>query len=272
MLTRQDVAAAAPAWARDVLAVSSQATVVHAGADAVYLDAGSDVIAVISRQAVQVPCALQTTLARMTELSSDGRLPRPGTSMPTGEGGMRIGDHRIVVGRIIDYRAPAIDVHAAAGMSNRLGPAVRAVSAPIAHELPASALEALRHAETRAAEELVGLGSGLTPLGDDVICGWLATLTAAAHPCAGPISDVILQTADSRTTKLSATLLRRAVAGDVIPQFSDVIHALAGSQSGSQRVDDTVRALAKIGHTSGAGLALGMSIALDHLATRSYCP
>lgn len=272
MLTRQDVAAAAPVWARDVLAASSRATVTHAGADAVYLDTGSDVIAVVSRRAVHVPCALQTTLTSMAELSADRRLPRPGTPVPISDGRILIGDQRIVIGRMIDYRAPAIDARAAATMAARLTPAARTLTAPILHELPPPALGSLLRAETRAADDLIGLGSGLTPLGDDVICGWLATLTAAAHPCAGPVSDRVLRTAGTRTTKLSATLLRRAIAGDVVPQFCDVIHALTSSEPGGQRVDDSVRALAEIGHTSGAGLTLGLSIALDHLATRSYCP
>src|SRR5699024_4313114 len=143
-------------------------------------------------------------------------------------------------------------------------------------ELPVDALESLRRAQPHAIDGLIGLGSGLTPLGDDVVCGWLATLVAASHHCADLVSGPLLETVDNRTTKLSATLLRRAVAGDVVAQFTDLIHALARaphpSESSPQDVNAAVRALTAIGHTSGAGLTLGLSIALDHLATRSYCP
>src|SRR5699024_11525218 len=109
MLTRQDVAAAAPVWARDVLAASSRATVTHAGADAVYLDTGSDVIAVVSRRAVHVPCALQTTLTSMAELSADRRLPRPGTPVSISDRRILNGDPRITNGRVIHSPAATHD-------------------------------------------------------------------------------------------------------------------------------------------------------------------
>ena len=70
----------------------------------------------------------------------------------------------------------------------------------------------------RHLDRLVGRGDGLTPLGDDVLCGWLAARARRVArptrrrrgPCAAP----------RRTTLLSATLLDCALHGEVLPEFA----------------------------------------------------
>ncbi len=105
---------------------------------------------------------------------------------------------------------------------------------------------------------LVGRGDGLTPLGDDVLCGWLAMHRAAGVET--PDVDAAVHENRDRTTLLSATLLDCAVAGEVLPEFAAYVSAL-----GTPEEPATAAALASVGHTSGAGLLYGAQLALTHL-------
>ena len=71
---------------------------------------------------------------------------------------------------------------------------------------------------------LVGRGDGLTPYGDDVLCGWLAVHRAAG--IATPEVDAEVRAHLPRTTLLSATLLDCAMHGEVIPEFAAYVAAL----------------------------------------------
>ena len=71
---------------------------------------------------------------------------------------------------------------------------------------------------------LVGRGDGLTPYGDDVLCGWLAMHRAAGVET--PDVDEAVREHLSRTTLLSATLLDCAIHGEVIPEFAAYVAAL----------------------------------------------
>ena len=71
---------------------------------------------------------------------------------------------------------------------------------------------------------LVGRGDGLTPYGDDVLCGWLAVHRAAG--IATPEVDAEVRAHLQRTTLLSATLLDCAVHGEVIPEFAAFVGTL----------------------------------------------
>jgi uncharacterized protein DUF2877 len=99
---------------------------------------------------------------------------------------------------------------------------------------------------------LVGRGDGLTPYGDDVLCGWLAVTRAAG--IATPDVDEAVRSLSPTTTLLSATLLDCAMAGEAIPQF---VAWLAGT--------GTVEDVERIGHSSGRGLVEGARLALSGL-------
>ncbi|WP_408641690.1 oxamate carbamoyltransferase subunit AllH family protein [Solicola gregarius] len=145
----------------------------------------------------------------------------------------------------------------AAACGNRLA-AVRA-------ELPAAALSALRDADPAAVPALLGRGSGLTPVGDDVLCGWVATRHSISTPSV-PLIRSIEANAVPSTTSLSATLLDRACAGDVIPAFRRLLLSLRAPTAAAPAIRDAVDALFAVGHTSGAGLLLGCSLALGDRA------
>ena len=152
----------------------------------------------------------------------------------------------------------------------------RALAAPVlsrpaagAHGLAAhsaarlSALDELPALPTRIdstiLRSLVGNGGGLTPLGDDVLCGWLAVLVATDR-LTDDVATAVRSVLD-RTTLLSATLVECALHGEVLPEFAAYLAAL-----GTPHEDDAVRALTRIGHTSGAGLWWGARHALTTLA------
>lgn len=241
---------------------------IHSGPDAVYVRVRREVVAVLSRHAVALPCALATALADTADLSPDGRPPAPGTRVEVGPERLCFPGADVRVVRTTSHASPAIDPADAGTMADRLAGALDGAIPSARAELPPEGLQALAAADPGAVDVLLGLGSGLTPLGDDVLCGWLATMVAAARPGAAPVAERALTLADERTTALSATLLRRAAHAEVVPQFAHLVRALAG------RPDTVARAvhdLTRIGHTSGLGLALGLTLALDHLGSRSTC-
>jgi uncharacterized protein DUF2877 len=138
----------------------------------------------------------------------------------------------------------------------------------------AAGLQAL-HAAWRAADAdaasaalvgLLGLGPGLTPSGDDVVCGILSGLvwqTGADSP-QGPLVAALAQAvnaaAGTRTNRISTALLRHAATGLLYAPAMDLGAALlAGSPAA---VADPVRRLLAIGHTSGGDLAVGVLFAV----------
>jgi hypothetical protein len=117
----------------------------------------------------------------------------------------------------------------------------------------------LQQVDAAAVDRLVGLGEGLTPLGDDVVCGWLAAHRAAG--VATPAVDAACRRALPRTTSLSATLLECALSGEVADLAAGYLRALGTSRERPARA-----ALTTLGHSSGAGLAFGIDLALGELA------
>jgi hypothetical protein len=99
---------------------------------------------------------------------------------------------------------------------------------------------------------LVGRGDGLTPYGDDVLCGWLAVTRAAGVPT--PEVDEQVRALAPTTTLLSATLLECAMAGEVVPEFGAWLTGTGSAE-----------AVERIGHSSGRGLLEGARLALDGL-------
>ncbi|MEV0387230.1 DUF2877 domain-containing protein [Nonomuraea sp. NPDC050643] len=115
-----------------------------------------------------------------------------------------------------------------------------------------------------AAEQLMGLGPGLTPSGDDVLAGLLVTLrhlgAAVGAGRAVWLADWLAATvtfdARTRTTPISATLLHCAARGEASPEVTAVLRGVAGRQA----LEPALRRLHRLGHTSGADLAQGIAI------------
>lgn len=192
---------------------------------------GDRALGLLADGAVGVPVGLR--------LGPDGPAPDRGPADVAG-GGLRIldgslwwGDRRLRIGRLIDLAVPRLRLTA--------DPA-----AASAADDPSWALG------------LIGRGDGLTPYGDDVLCGWLA-----AHRALGVATTAVDATVRShldRTTTLSASLLEAALDGVAIREFSTWLGARGGP--GDQ---DARQQLLAVGGSSGAGLLAGAEQALEQL-------
>jgi len=153
--------------------------------------------------------------------------------------------------------------------------------------------EADRQDACAAAAGLVGLGPGLTPSGDDFLCGLLAALRCGDAERGGlgrflAAFRVRLPELRSRTTAVGAAYLDNAAAGAVAPAILRLARVLsnagakAGENSDAPRFGDfraAARAalddLCAIGHSSGADTATGLLIGLGvgmEWARRAYAP
>ena len=112
--------------------------------------------------------------------------------------------------------------------------------------------------DARSVTALVGRGDGLTPLGDDVVCGWLAAHRAAGVPT--PDVDDAVRRLLPRTTTLSASLLDCALAGEVADPVAAYLRALSTPHADAARAE-----LEAFGQSSGRGLAHGIDLALGTL-------
>ena len=139
---------------------------------------------------------------------------------------------------------------------------LRALGADLARAVVAGAPEDDQH---RALLGLVGAGRGLTPSGDDAVCGVLLALRGAGERLAPTCRA--LDRALPRTTSLSASLLAAAAQGYAVPEVTRLVRALV---SGDERSAAThLPAVLAIGHSSGADLVAGVLGALDALAAAS---
>jgi len=107
---------------------------------------------------------------------------------------------------------------------------------------------------------LLGLGPGLTPLGDDFILGVILTLNRweqVLFPVQGlkQFNRDLLKDAENKTTALSASLLSCAIEGSADERLLDVLDSFfSGDESSSRDLDD----LLKWGSSSGIGVLAGM--------------
>jgi len=109
--------------------------------------------------------------------------------------------------------------------------------------------------------QLIGRGPGLTPAGDDLLCGVLAG--ARMFGCSvSRLSREIEQQLQDRplaTTSLSRALLLRATAGEGLPELS----AFGSAMIDSAGLPHAVTQLATIGHSTGVALAVGTLVAAE---------
>ena len=136
---------------------------------------------------------------------------------------------------------------------------------------PAQVCSELRHALAEAGRglpldtalepaDLVGRGEGLTPSGDDLLCGAFGAAHAWGEPADVERLWALTVPHLAGTTDLSAQFLRSAAAGQVAGELREL---LLGLSRGVWRAayDDLLR----LGHTSGADLAHGTLLYLDTL-------
>ena len=196
--------------------------------------------------------------------------PAP-TAGSVGASRIRVGNLAFAVVRRWDSRVRRIEVSTAglAVVQRAVGAADRGVpDPPVARLGVALAAAAAGRAAgdlSPAVHELVGLGRGLTPGGDDVLAGACVGLRSVGRSdlvdrLAAGLTDV-----DDRTTTLSADLLRLARDGHACGEAWQVLGALhAAARQPARRPGLTVAIdrLLAVGHTSGADLATGLLLGL----------
>ena len=191
----------------------------HRGAHAVYVAVAGWCVGIVDEHATQVPCALS---ARDVDLARLGA-----GSAHLDDGVLHLSGVPLVVGRLRRVGVPHLrPAHLPGGSRSRppLGP--------------------------EAVARLVGAGDGLTPFGDDVLCGWLALHRAVGVPT--PTIDEAILMRLPHTSLLSATLLECALHGEVLPQFATYAAALGTPEQRAAEAD-----LLAVGHSTGAGLLEG---------------
>ncbi|WP_416956614.1 DUF2877 domain-containing protein [Nocardioides sp. T5] len=226
---------AAPQRVHDRLREASDGPreVVHASSTAVYVDLDGWCLGLVSATATRVPCALWSTLPDLGVLDPVVRMHR---------GELVVGDRPVRVTRLVDPRVSRVGRHDQ-DASRRPHPVTAGLDLPDDGRLAPAHLD-----------RLLGRGPGLTPLGDDVLAGWLTTRAALGRP------DDVLSAAVRRrlgvTTLLSATLLDCAIRGEALPQLAAWL---------ATPTDATADALLAVGATSGAGLLAGAGLALTSI-------
>ena len=237
-MSPRPIPVAAPTRVRQRLAEAAPGPrpVLHASATAIYVDLDGWALGLVSATASRVPCALWSTLPDLGVLA--------GQPVTVDLGALTIGDTELRIARVVDPRATTVGRHGAWSPGRPL-----AMTSGL--DLPADGRLTTAHLD-----RLIGRGPGLTPLGDDVLAGWLAARAAVDRP------DTVLAGAVRRrlglTTLLSATLLDCALQGEALPQLADWL---------ADPCRDTREALLGVGATSGAGLLAGASLALVSVAT-----
>ena len=259
-------AAVSPLVAGEVAGAPRQCRVLAAFRTCLYLDLGAHerVLAVLASDAVVLPIGIRLAIP-----STRVRWGvEPGAHLVVGEGRVRLPRAEVVAARLL---RPSRVRPVQRGSSSGAVLPEPGVLGDLAHDLTAAAL-AGRSADP-GVRGLVGVGRGLTPSGDDALCGVLLTLAAVDSPQSRrALSDVrvAVRSLLPWTTSLSAALLVAAGAGYAVPDVARLVTlvAAAGDDVPTELVD---RVLA-IGHTSGRDLLSGVSGALRAVDAQPTAP
>lgn len=238
---------------------------------AVYLAADDEVVALVAADGIRHPNAIVVTRPAATHPFAGLRAPQRGT---IGDGRVTLPGFGVTIARWFDPvpRLAATDAATLAALVEATTEHLETVTGPVPHELRrpatevASALRATDEmAAVRAARPLIGRGPGLTPAGDDVLAGLLASTLAcdrARHGTQATRLATVTRDAGASiaglardaTTSMSAALLAHAARGAVSGPVGDLLHALTGRGVPNQALER----LLTVGHTSGRDLAVGV--------------
>jgi hypothetical protein len=173
-----------------------------------------------------------------------------------------------------------IDTHRPPGFAALL--AGREPAFPLSHRAGAlrEAVEAIKVQNTDAfelaASQLLGVGGGLTPSGDDVVGGMLFGLYIMHGAATENVASegwratrlAILNRAELRTHAISAALLRDLASGQTYDALHDLANTLFQADASATHPDYLARAIAHaravtaIGHSSGWDMLTGFLASL----------
>jgi len=130
-----------------------------------------------------------------------------------------------------------------------------ALASPRLEGLCRGLLEGDTAAIDEAVQSLLGLGPGLTPSADDVLCGLLYGLLRSDEKRAKPLCDCVCRHADQRTNAVSAAYLKAIAQGEWFSRMDGVWRFFTG------RGPDRLDALLEVGSSSGGDMLLGLLLA-----------
>ncbi|MCC6777150.1 MAG: DUF2877 domain-containing protein [Hyphomicrobiales bacterium] len=170
---------------------------------------------------------------------------------------------------LLGHAGHGSDLLAATSGASHRQTALTAIVAPLLPQLAAATRQHDADCALRLAAQLIGLGGGLTPAGDDFLIGWLAGLTlTAASPRQTAFLQAIRQGLGAlrhATTAVSAQHLADACALMFSEHLSELCLALA-ENAPSTVLAPRVAAQLAVGATSGADAAAGLLFALRDCA------
>ncbi len=108
---------------------------------------------------------------------------------------------------------------------------------------------------TDAARQLAGLGSGLTPSGDDVLVGTLLALAVSPRADTEPVRTGLLVAAAGRSTRISGAYLAAAAQGEASEMWHRLLAVLP--ENHPSVLTSAVRSVMAVGETSGADMLAG---------------
>ena len=145
-----------------------------------------------------------------------------------------------------------------AGLLHRVNEAIRGL-------LHATRQYELTDAST--VHSLIGLGSGLTPSGDDILVGYMAGLWCTVQESSeraqfiSSLGKTIIKLSD-KTNDISRTYLYHAVRGQISSRLANLAEAICrGTDHGRLRV--TAETALRVGHTSGMDTVYGLLLGLN---------
>jgi len=121
-------------------------------------------------------------------------------------------------------------------------------------------------ADSTALRALIGLGSGLTPSGDDLLTGFLAGLWCTVRGKSerarfiASLGKRILRLS-ARTNDISRTYLYHAVHGQVSSLLADLAGAISRGED-PRCLSDSAKAAMQTGHSSGMDAVTGLMVGL----------
>ena len=222
---------------------------------AVYLKFDSDVLALVTTEVPPGPLHLRLSHLRPCKRGDVVEL-HPGTN---GSMQFRSGIDVVEFGRPRTWMPATID-------GARLRQIKPAFPVAARSDLAGSAVidvagqRLAQHDLAGAAAALAGLGSGLTPAGDDVLAGVLLVGAITEGYAANGLMSVANE---AQTHDISRAFLRWAAVGQSIAPVHQLLAAL--TEQDHPLIERAQTAVATIGATSGADLLLGIEIALDAL-------
>lgn len=270
-------AAASPLLAAELAAAPRGARVLAAFPTALYLllDRHDRVLPVLADDALRLPTGLRLGLpSRALDWGV-----RAGSEVLVGDGRVRLPQRDVVALR--EWRPSRVSpcLRADTSADSAVAAASRVLaSADVSGVLRGLAADiagtALRGGSTLLqVAALVGAGPGLTPSGDDALCGVLLALRAvgggAADAAAASVAGAVRAAAHA-TTSLSASLLGAAAQGYAVPEAVRLVRATVGGDA--RETSLALPAVLAIGHTSGADLVAGLAGTIDALALHGPTP